>query len=65
MIPLLDAKAVAERLGCSLRTVRELTSRRELPVVRIGRSARYEAGAVESYIAARTRPALRGPLAEP
>jgi hypothetical protein len=45
---LLDTHAVAELLGCSPRKVKYLP----IPIVRIGRSRRYDPRDVERYIAA-------------
>jgi excisionase family DNA binding protein len=47
VVPLLTAPQVAELLNISPRTVRRLIARGELAVVRIGRSVRIRAAALE------------------
>ncbi len=61
---LLDAAGAAARLGTTVRHVRELRARRELPVVLIGRLVRYDPAELARYVDACRSPALRGPLAE-
>lgn len=61
---LLDTSAAAHFLGTTVRHVRELRARRELPVVLIGRLVRYDPAELARYVDACRRPALRGPLAE-
>ena len=59
---LLDVHQAGEQLHCTSRMVRELVSRRELPVVRIGRLVRIAQDDLDAYKAACRRPASRGPL---
>lgn len=52
--PLLSQREVADRLGVSTRTVRDIVARGELPAVRVTDGApRWRPGVVESFIAAR------------
>jgi predicted DNA-binding transcriptional regulator AlpA len=46
--PLLNAAQVAQLLGMSVRWVHDHST--ELGLVRLGRSSRFDAGAVESYV---------------
>jgi excisionase family DNA binding protein len=50
-----DARAVALRLGVSVRTVRRLIAAGELPAHRIGRSVRVSADDLARFLAARRR----------
>lgn len=50
---LLDAAVVAERLGLSLRSVRRLIARGELPVHRLGRAVRVSEDDLVRFLAAR------------
>jgi len=50
MEKLLTIKEMAAMLSMSWRGVQELTKRRQIPVVRLGRSIRYAPGAVERAI---------------
>lgn len=47
---LLSARQAAERLGISTRKLWELSNRREIPVIRIGRAVRYSADDLRDYI---------------
>lgn len=47
---LLDAKQIAERIGCSVSEARRLISTGELPAVRIGRLVRIRAATLERWI---------------
>lgn len=57
---LLDAAAVAARLGLSPRTVRRLIAARELPVHRIGRSVRVSEDDLTRFLAAQRRREMCG-----
>lgn len=48
---LLDAEAVARRLGLSLRSVRRLIARGELPVHRLGRAVRISEDDLVRFLA--------------
>ncbi len=52
---LLDAAAVAARLGVSVRTVRRLVASEELPVHQLGRSVRVSEDDLARFLAARRR----------
>lgn len=60
---LLSTSEVAAQLGTTLRHVRELRARRELPAILIGRLVRYDPSDLGAYLDANRQPALRGPLA--
>ena len=46
---LVDKAWVAEFLGLSVRTVQDMTSRRELPVYKIGRSVRFHPEEIQEW----------------
>lgn len=50
---LLTQQEAAERLAVCQRTIWLMTKRGELPVVRIGRAARYDLADVDAFIARR------------
>ena len=61
--PLLSRKEISAALSVSLRTVDELISRGDLPVVRIGKSVRVRPTALDYLIEAResrTNPKRKG-----
>ena len=47
---LLTIKQMAVQLGLSWRGLNELTKRRQIPVIKLGRSVRYSPSAVEKAI---------------
>jgi excisionase family DNA binding protein len=47
----------AKRTGTSVSLWRKIARRREIPVIKIGRSVRLNAADVVAYLAARTSPA--------
>lgn len=49
--PLIDADAVAERLGVRRFTVYDLARSGALPCVRLGRSIRFDEDVIEEWIA--------------
>jgi excisionase family DNA binding protein len=49
VVKLLDAKAVAEQWGIHEMTVRRFYQHGDLPVVRIGRSIRFDPDAVDAW----------------
>lgn len=51
--PLLDLDAVAKRLGVSIKTVRRIIDRGELPVHRVGRLLRISEADLAEYVVAR------------
>lgn len=51
--PLLSPAQLAERLGISDRTVRELLASGEIPSLKIGGARRVEATAVDAYLESR------------
>lgn len=51
MRPLIDADAVAARLSVDRYRVYELARNGQLPCVRLGRSIRFDASAIEEFIA--------------
>ena len=51
---LMNVDDVARALGMSRSLVYQMVSRRELPVVRIGRSVRIPAAALEAWVHQRT-----------
>ena len=53
--PLLDLDAVAKRLGVSIKTVRRMVDRNELPAHRVGRLLRISEADFAEYVAARRR----------
>ena len=60
LLKLYTAQEAAELLGLDLGTVRNLTYRRELPCVKIGRRCvRYRLLHLLDWIKARSRPAVR------
>lgn len=60
MAKLLTAEETAELLGMELGTIRNMTYRRELPVVKIGRrGVRYRLLDLLAWIEERSRPTLR------
>lgn len=56
---LIDAKQVAVMLGLSVRTVRDMASRRELPVYKIGRCNRFMTREILEWRDERKVPAIR------
>lgn len=56
---LMTAPEVAPMLRSSLRHVRELTARGDLPCVRLGRKVLYPRDAIERYLAENTKPGRR------
>lgn len=52
---LLGVPEIADYLAVSERAVRDLVSRRQLPVVKIGQRVRVHRADLDAYIAARTR----------
>ena len=52
-VRLLTLAAVAEALGCSIKTVRRRIATRELPVIRDGRLLRIDAEDLRRYLAVR------------
>jgi excisionase family DNA binding protein len=58
---LLGVEEVADCLKLSVRSVRRLISRKELSVIRIGRSVRVRLEDLNSFIDEAARSALKGP----
>jgi excisionase family DNA binding protein len=52
---LLSAQGVADRLGVSERTARQMLADRQIPSLRVGGSRRVEPHEVEAYVEARRR----------
>lgn len=50
IVPLLDAKDVAERLNCHYRTVHDLRRRGELPAIPVGGVWRFDPNDIDQYI---------------
>lgn len=48
---LLSTKQAAERLGCSVQTVRRLTRELGLPAIRYNRNFKYDSKALDEWIA--------------
>jgi excisionase family DNA binding protein len=57
---LLSAQDLADRLGVSERTARQLLADREIPSLRVGGARRVEPHEVEAYLDARRRAAAAG-----
>lgn len=46
---LVDANVAAQLLGIAVRTVRDMASRRELPIYKIGRSVRFKVSELKEW----------------
>jgi excisionase family DNA binding protein len=57
MAALLDVPAAAERLNISVRHLRELLYRREVPYLKVGRLVRFDPADLDAWLEARKIPA--------
>lgn len=48
--PLMDAQAAAKYLDCSVRLVKDLWNRREIPAIKVGRLVRFHKADLDRYI---------------
>ena len=55
---LLDIKAVAQRLGVSVRHVRRLVAERRIPYLKIGHFLRFDSEEIEEWIDQNRRPPI-------
>ena len=55
---LIDCPTAAERLATSVRHVRNLVYRNEIPFVKIGRLVRFDVADVDAYVERQKRPAI-------
>ena len=47
---LLDSQEMSEWLGCTVKHVRNLVFRREIPFIKVGRLVRFEQGAIRVWL---------------
>lgn len=55
---LLDYEAAAARLGTTVRHLRGLHERREIPVIKVGRLVRFDPADLDAYAAAQRMEAI-------
>lgn len=53
---LLTIEQLAERLGITVRHVRRLVAERRVPIVKVGRLVRFDAGEIARWLDSRRRP---------
>jgi excisionase family DNA binding protein len=61
-VALLDVNQTAEALGTSVRHVRELIYRKELPYYKVGALVRVDEDDLQAWLLAKRQPARTGPL---